>query len=83
MSDAVRELLVQYHALSPEEREEFEVQLPESEWKIDQELKEIQENPAFQKMLGERLDSASNPANLRDGPTVMAEALQWLKGRQQ
>ena len=82
MSETVRELLVQYHALSPVEREEFEDQLPISDEDLDQELNAIQEDPDFQRMLDERLASASNPANLRDGPTVMAEALQWLKGLQ-
>jgi hypothetical protein len=82
MSEAVRDLLERYQSLTGEEREAFAEQLPDSESEIDEELKEIQEDPEFQKMLDERLNSAANPANLRDGPTVMAEVLQWLKGRQ-
>jgi hypothetical protein len=82
MSDAVRELLVQYHALSPAERAEFEDQLPDSELDLLTELDEVQLDPDFMAMIEERLASAKeHPEKLRDGPTVMAEALQRLKSK--
>jgi hypothetical protein len=76
MSDAAQKLLEQIRALPDAERE----------WLVGElhgdDLADIEDDPAFQAMLAERLDFAANrPDELLDGDEVLAEARRRLKER--
>ena len=84
MSEAVRDLLVRYQALSDVDREAFKGQLSDSDIDLTSELDEVQLDPDFMAMIEERLAwAAEHPESLRDGPTVMAEARQRLLNHQE
>jgi hypothetical protein len=79
MSDAAQKLLEQIRALPEDDRRWIADEL----WdESGDDLAEVENDPAFQAMLAERLAfAAEHPDQLLDGDEVMAEARRRLRGK--